>query len=534
MQSVPIDPTESATRQVAASYERVSTRMQGQSGFSLGAQARDAAQFAADSGWHLPQHLRFRDGEDRHASGADWDLPGLNAMLDAAKRGDFQVLLVPTVDRFARDMTKALVLEQQLRRYNVRLVYLSTPVDDTAEGRLLLRQLQSFAEFEREKIASRTMRGKREKSERGMVIGNGPEPYGYRYTRAGDRNRIVGLEPDQTTAPVVKRMFVDALTISCREIVDRLRAEHVPPPRAPWSSAAVFRLLSSPLYAGHFVYGQRGRQRASAFADADETLTSVRVPPIVDRAIWDAVQMALRQRKTLRKRPGASEADQFVLRGLLTCAECGGSLSSAWNTGRRGKINTNRYYHCLRNEAHRARTLRKPVCSMRDIPAEKLEALVWELISCTLLEPDQLRAGLLAARAKHDDALAARHDRRDAIDRELARHRARLERIVDEMLDTPKGSESYTALAQRQTTTETAIRRLQAEQAEQAVAPAAGLSEEDALSLEQFATEVRDGIQKAAPADRRWVYERLCLTGTARLHPEGIQIGNAAPLRPRL
>jgi Recombinase zinc beta ribbon domain len=262
-----------------------------------------------------------------------------------------------------------------------------------------------------------------------------------------------------------------------------------------------------------------------AFAGADETLTSVRVPSIVDRATWDAVQVALRQRKTLRKRPGASEVDQFVLRGLLTCGECGGSLSSAWNTGRRGKINTTRYYHCLRNEVHRAWLLRKPVCSMRDIPAEKLEQLVWELVSCTLLEPDQLRAGLQAARATHDDALAARHDRLDALDRELARQRTRLERIVDEMLDTPKGSESYAALAQRQATTETAIRRLVGEQAEQSAAPTAALSQEDALSLEQFATEVREGIQKASPADRRWVYERLRLTGTARLHPEGIQIG---------
>ena len=114
MKSVAPEPTAAADSQIAASDERVSTRLQGQTGFSLAAQAKDAAHFAASNGWHLLDHLRFRDGEDRHASGADWDLPGLNAMLDAAKRREFQVLLVPTVDRFARDMTKALVLEQQL------------------------------------------------------------------------------------------------------------------------------------------------------------------------------------------------------------------------------------------------------------------------------------------------------------------------------------------------------------------------------------------------------------------------------------
>lgn len=68
----------------AASYERVSTRTQGQHGFSLGAQRRSPGEFAADNGWSLSPHLRFRDGEEVDASGAGWDLPGLNNMLEAA------------------------------------------------------------------------------------------------------------------------------------------------------------------------------------------------------------------------------------------------------------------------------------------------------------------------------------------------------------------------------------------------------------------------------------------------------------------
>ena len=96
--SAPISDT------IAASYERVSTRAQGQTGFSLGAQAKDAAAYAADQGWQLPDQLRFRDGEDRHASGADWDLPGLNAMLDGANRLVRVIVAdngpgIPTADR---------------------------------------------------------------------------------------------------------------------------------------------------------------------------------------------------------------------------------------------------------------------------------------------------------------------------------------------------------------------------------------------------------------------------------------------------
>ena len=56
---------------VAASYERVSTRKQGQHGYSLVTQHQSLDDFARANGWLLPARLRFRDGEDADASGAD-------------------------------------------------------------------------------------------------------------------------------------------------------------------------------------------------------------------------------------------------------------------------------------------------------------------------------------------------------------------------------------------------------------------------------------------------------------------------------
>lgn len=129
----------------AATYERVSTRVQGRAGFSLIAQHQSGEEFARAQGWRLPDYLRFRDGDDANASGADWDLPGLTAMMEAARRREFQVLIVPDLDRFARSMVKGLVLEEQLRKYGVRVVYQRVPTDDTPEGNLLKHQLLSFA-----------------------------------------------------------------------------------------------------------------------------------------------------------------------------------------------------------------------------------------------------------------------------------------------------------------------------------------------------------------------------------------------------
>ncbi len=217
--------TTTATPIIAATYERVSTRDQGRHGFSLGAQHQSLEEFARLQGWVLPEHLRFRDGEDADASGAAWDLPGITAVLDAARRREFQVLAVPDLDRFARSLTKGLVLEEQLKTYGVRVVYQRVPVDDSPEGRLLKHQLFSFAEFEREKTTLRTTMGRRMKAQLGQVVGGGGRPpFGYRFVYAlrDDRRRIYGIEPDPITAPIARRILgVGRVTVSLRKSIMR-------------------------------------------------------------------------------------------------------------------------------------------------------------------------------------------------------------------------------------------------------------------------------------------------------------------------
>jgi len=175
-------------------------------------------------------------------------------MLDAAKRQEFQVLIVPTLDRFARSMVKALVIEEQLRKHGVRLVYIAVPLEDTPEGRLLKNQLYPFAEYEREKIGMRTMRGKREKIERGLVVGQRPAPYGLRFVRDAN-DRVVGLEPDPLTAPVV-RIFSLSKTRSSIEVASLLNAGGIPSPKgARWKQNTVQHIPNNPVYIGQVVYG---------------------------------------------------------------------------------------------------------------------------------------------------------------------------------------------------------------------------------------------------------------------------------------
>ena len=242
-------------------------RKQGQHGYSLVTQHQSLDDFASANGWALPEHLRFRDGEDADASGADWDLPGLTAMLDAARRGEFGVLVVPDLDRLARSLAKGLVVQEQLKKYGVRTVFLRVPTDDTPEGDLLKNQLLTFAQYERDKTRLRTMLNKQTKARLGEVVGAGPAPYGYRYTTkslTNGKTRVVGLEPDPAEAAIVARIFSLLPHRSTVQIADLLNDEGIPAPRgARWLHGVIYNLATSTVYTGTWMYG-KPRTRSSA------------------------------------------------------------------------------------------------------------------------------------------------------------------------------------------------------------------------------------------------------------------------------
>lgn len=250
MTSLPPEPV------VCATYERVSTNHQAERGYSLYAQAQSLEEYAAQQGWLLPDDLRFRDTD----SGANWDLPGLTAMLEAARQRRFRVLLVWDLDRFARSLTKALVLEEQLRKYGVRVHYVRVPVEETPEGRLLKHQLFSFAEYEREKIALRSVMGKRAKVGRGGILG-GRSAYGYRYVVGESRYEV---EPQE--AAVVERIFrlIGVERRSTHAVARLLTSEGVPTPSqrrgypskfatsGTWHATTIHQLVRNPLYKGEW------------------------------------------------------------------------------------------------------------------------------------------------------------------------------------------------------------------------------------------------------------------------------------------
>ena len=126
--------------------------------------------------------------------------------------------------------------------------------EDTAIGRFILAARAFTAAVEREKIAERTMRGKRERARSGripQVMGRGC--YGYVYAeRTGVR------ELDEFQAEVVRRIFRRYnKTRSFSAVSNELNDEGIPALSGGWwYPLTIRRMLTNESYTGRLYYGR--------------------------------------------------------------------------------------------------------------------------------------------------------------------------------------------------------------------------------------------------------------------------------------
>jgi site-specific DNA recombinase len=494
----------------AAIYRRVS-RQQQVDAFSLAAQTKDCRKLAGEIGAEVV--ASFEDVD----SGADWDLPGLDAMLDAAKAGSFDTLVVYDPDRLARNMAKQLVIEEELGRYGVTIKYVTLPTSGSPEDNLLKNVRSSIAEYEREKIRIRTQRGIREKIERGLIVGKGFPPFGYQFTRDAT-GRVVGLELNPKTAPIVARIVVRLQTRSLPTVCMELNAESIPSSTGGrWRRGTVRDMMRNPTYVGRYYHGRTKQPKVDGskrklWQDVSGD-PYIPVPAIVSEADFEAARAAMHERKSRhgRRRANTSE-DPYSLRGLLTCAHCGGPLSCKPNNGIR-------YYACLRHYPQRLDlTSEVDVCKGRPVPSSALEQLTWETVTGALFDRDRLRTALADARLA--SAAARRQaDRLALLDAEIAKREKRLVKLTIDRLDAEAGSPAEAALRAAADQTEQEIRTLRSDADDLRSRPTPGIGDAEADAIEAFAAEVREGAEHVTEGERRRIYELLRLRAVVGMDP---------------
>jgi DNA invertase Pin-like site-specific DNA recombinase len=284
-------------------------------------------------------------------------------------------------------------------------------------------------------LARDVLRGKIKAAREGRPPG-GVAPFGYAVEYAWDANkrkqRPVRLVIDPEKADVVRWMYAEYASgrVSLWGLAQLLDKRGIKPPgKSPyWNATGVAVILRNEVYLGQTVWNRRtsakffgvidgvpaarngvgGRQEKVAAA---HQIRGVPHEAVIDRDLWDAVQLQLARR---RKLTTPRMEHDFRLTGLLTCGACGAAMLGRHKPlrGAATRGTHERYFLCGNYSRYGLRA-----CNRNGVAEDGLFAALAKKLKAELLNEDTvarlrrevlLQAGKSAPSERERDRLASR------------------------------------------------------------------------------------------------------------------------------
>lgn len=290
-----------------AIYCRVSTEEQATEGFSIHAQKDKLTKYAELHDWTIDD-LYVDDG----ISGKNLkDRPEVTRLLEDVKSGKINNVLVYKLDRLTRSVKDLIYLIELFDKHKCTLNSHTEKLDTSnAVGRMFVKIIGIFAEFERENLAERVTLGYEQKTREGNYT-NTNGVFGYDY--------IIGkgiLEVNELESKYVKKIYEWYLNgDSMLNIAKTLRNEGVPTKRGGnWNQSTIYSILNNPLYIGTVRYGVH-KQNGFHVEGKD-------IEPILEESIYKNVQDLMTKRKKFQTRKYSSDNTYYFR--VLKCDKCGG------------------------------------------------------------------------------------------------------------------------------------------------------------------------------------------------------------------
>ena len=287
----------------------MSTDEQAKEGFSIRAQQEKLRDYVRIKDWEL-YDLYIDEGISGKNIAAR---PALVKMIADVMQKNIQNVLVFRVDRLTRSTKDLINLMEIFRENNCAFNSLTESIDtQTASGRMFIKIIGIFAEFERENLIERVSVALEKKVREGYTLGSfGMVPYGY--TRAPG-NREIAVNEEE--AGVVRDIFDLYLNgnMSLTGITKTLNLRKVKSGKDSfWCVSSVKYILSNPIYIS--------KVRYSVADEARYFEASGRHEAIIDEAVFSEAQNRLSKMKKRGSKKRPREENYFC--AVLHCGICG-------------------------------------------------------------------------------------------------------------------------------------------------------------------------------------------------------------------
>jgi site-specific DNA recombinase len=304
----------------AAIYCRVSTEEQAAEGMSIAAQKKALIDYGAKHGMIVVDEFI-----DEGVSARTADRPQFQRMVSAAKKRPkpFDIILIHKTDRFARNREDAIIYKSLLRRdcdIDVRSV--TEQFEDSPTGKLLEGIMEVMAEFYSLNLSQEVLKGMKEKASYGK--GLGMTPLGYRLSDSGQFE----IMPEE--AAVVRFIFNTYLNEEegLLAIAHRLHTEGIARfgsagAKFKWSSVGIRNIIKNPAYIGTLVWNRRDGNKKGRIRNPEDWIVVENAhEPIIGQETFDRANQLLKSRHGVK-----TPVEDFMLRGMVRCADCGGGMA---------------------------------------------------------------------------------------------------------------------------------------------------------------------------------------------------------------
>lgn len=296
--------------------------------------------YVKEKGWNL-REIYVDDG----FSGTNFDRPAFKRMLRDVTSGLINCIITKDLSRLGRNYSKVgYYTEEYFMEQGVRFIAINDSFDSMREEENEIAPFKNVLnEWYPRDISKKVRQVKKASARQGKFMGS-HSPYGFRKSPEDKHVLII----DDVSADIVRRIFNEFVAgDSARMIGERLNQEGIDSPRyysakynggqkpLPtennyWGSASILAMLKNQAYIGNLAQGKRQvvsfkTKKRRCVDPEDWIVVESTHEPLIDREVWDRVQIRLNSRSHLIKRR-KSDKQLSLFSGVLRCADCGSLL----------------------------------------------------------------------------------------------------------------------------------------------------------------------------------------------------------------
>lgn len=265
-----------------------------------------------------------------------------NKMIKDCKAGKIDVIITKSISRFSRNTLDCLNYIRELKELGVGVIFEKEGIDTLdSKGEVLVTILASLAQDESRSISENSTWGIRRKFEQGKVRINHKKFIGY------DKDEEGELVINPKEAKIIKRIYTDYLNgKGANRIARELEEDRIPNwhGKSKWYESNIRSILGNEKYKGEAILQKTytvdflTKKRATNNGEVPKYRVEKSHPAIIDKDMWEAVQLEMKRRKEYMERHGVGQldfakVDDNPFRGRIICGSCGSSFGrKTWNS----------------------------------------------------------------------------------------------------------------------------------------------------------------------------------------------------------